>query len=58
MMTAGQYLKSLKDLRINVLIRGKNIGNPLEHPVVQPALNEMTRPYEMAHMPQYEGIGL
>lgn len=56
MMTAKQYVESLKELKLKVYLFGELLKEPTEHPVIKPSLNSITMTYALAQQKEYEDI--
>jgi len=57
MMTADQYIQSLRDLRPRkVYVMGELIDNPVDHPLIRPSINCCAMTYKLAELPEYEDL--
>ena len=56
MMTAKQYLKSLRKLNLSVYLLGKRIASPLDEPILRPSANAVAKTYELAFDPENEEL--
>ncbi len=56
LMTAEQYINSLRNLKRDIYILGEKVDNAVDHPMVRPSLNSVAKTYELAHDPQYQGL--
>ena len=56
MMTAEEYIESLRKLNLKVYMFGEQVENVVDHPILRPSLNAVAKTYEMAHRPEYEDI--
>jgi len=56
MMNASQYEDSLRKLKLNVYLFGKQIADPVDDPIIRPSLNAVAATYAFAHLPEYESI--
>ncbi|MGE5454459.1 MAG: 4-hydroxyphenylacetate 3-hydroxylase family protein [Methylocystaceae bacterium] len=57
MMTADQYIQSLRDLRPRkVYVMGELVDNPVDHPLIRPSINCCAMTYKLAELPEYENL--
>jgi 4-hydroxybutyryl-CoA dehydratase / vinylacetyl-CoA-Delta-isomerase len=56
LMTSAQYEKSLRKMNRNIYFQGKKLENPVDHPVLRPAMQCLMDTYDMAFMPEYEDL--
>ncbi|MGE5397595.1 MAG: 4-hydroxyphenylacetate 3-hydroxylase N-terminal domain-containing protein, partial [Chitinophagales bacterium] len=57
MMTAEQYIQSLRDLRPRkIYVMGELIDNPVDHPLIRPSINCCAMTYKLAELPEYEDL--
>jgi len=57
MMTADQYIQSLRDLRPRkVYVMGELVDNPVDHPLIRPSINCCAMTYKLAELPEYEDL--
>jgi len=56
LMTKEQYIESLRKLNLKVYMFGELIDNPVDNPIIKPSMNSVAATYEMAQMPEYEGL--
>jgi 4-hydroxybutyryl-CoA dehydratase/vinylacetyl-CoA-Delta-isomerase len=56
MMTAQQYEKSLRELKLEVYMFGRRVNNVVDDPVIRPSMKAVAQTYELAHHPEYEEI--
>lgn len=56
MMTAKEYIESLRKLKTRVYMYGKQITDWVDHPLIRPSINCVAMTYALAHDPQYEGL--
>lgn len=56
MMTAGGYEESLRRLNLKVHMFGKRVENVVDDPMIRPSMKSVAKTYELAHLPEYEGI--
>lgn len=55
-ITREDYIKSLRNLKLNVWMFGQQISNPVEHPVIIPSMNAVALTYELAIDPEHEDL--
>jgi 4-hydroxybutyryl-CoA dehydratase/vinylacetyl-CoA-Delta-isomerase len=51
MHTRDEYLESLRNRDLNLWIHGERVDNPVDHPLVRPAINAVAETYALAHEP-------
>jgi len=56
MMTAEEYEKSLRRLKLQVYLFGKRVEDVVDHPIIRPSRLAVAKTYEMAHRPEFEDI--
>lgn len=56
LMTAKEYIESLRKLNTRVYMFGEKIDNWVDHPMIRPSINCLAATYELAHDPQYEDL--
>ena len=57
MMTANQYIQSLRDLgKRRVYVMGKQVDNVVDHPLIRPSINCLSMTYKLAEMPEYADL--
>lgn len=57
MMTAEEYIQSLRDLRPRkIYVMGELIDNPVDHPMIRPSINCCAMTYKLAEMPEHEDL--
>jgi 4-hydroxybutyryl-CoA dehydratase/vinylacetyl-CoA-Delta-isomerase len=56
MMTAEQYEASLRRLKRRVYLLGERVENVVDHPIIRPSMRAVAKTYELAHVPEYEGL--
>lgn len=47
--TGAQYRESLRGRNLSVYLFGEKVGEPLEHPMIQPSINAVAATYDLAH---------
>ncbi len=56
MMTAKEYMESLRGLNTRVYMFGEKIDNWVDHPIVRPSVNCVAMTYALAQKPEYEDL--
>lgn len=56
MMTAEEYLESLRRLRRKVYLFGERLADPVDHPFLSPSLRAVAATYALAHEPEHEAV--
>ena len=56
MMTAKQYIESLRTLKTRVYMFGEQIENWVDHPMIRPSINCVAMTYELAQTPEYADL--
>ena len=56
MMTAKEYIDSLRKLHTRVYMFGEKLDNWVDHPIVRPSINAVAMTYALAQDPQYEDL--
>lgn len=56
MLTADQYLESLRRINFNVYMFGRKVGGIVDHPMIRPSINAVVKSYELADDPQYADL--
>lgn len=56
LMTAVQYIESLRKLNTRVYMFGEKIDNWVDHPMIRPSINCVAMTYELAQDPLYEDL--
>lgn len=56
MMTAQEYIESLRKLKTVVYMFGERVENFVDHPIIRPSINSVAMTYELAQNPEYENI--
>ena len=56
LMTAAQYIESLRKLNTRVYMFGEKIENWVDHPMIRPSINCVAATYDLAQDPQYEDL--
>ncbi len=58
LMTAGDYLESLRRLELNLYVLGEKVENWVDHPIIRPSINAIAMTYKVAHEPEHEGMAV
>ena len=56
MMTAEQYIESLRALKTRVYMFGEQIENWVDHPMIRPSINCVAMTYDLAQNPEYSAL--
>ena len=56
MMTAKEYIDSLRKLNTRVYMFGEKIDNWVDHPMIRPSINCVAMTYALAQNPEYEDL--
>ena len=56
LMTAKEYIDSLRKLNTRVYMFGEKIDNWVDHPIIRPSINCVAMTYALAQDPQYEEL--
>ncbi len=56
MMTRDEYIKSLRELNLQVYFMGEKIENPVDHPMIRPSMNSVAMTYALAQMDEYKDL--
>ncbi len=56
MMTAKEYVESLRRLKTRVYLFGEKIDNWVDHPMIRPSINCVAMTYALAQDPRYEDL--
>lgn len=56
MMTAKEYIDSLREMNTRVYMFGERIDNWVDHPMIRPSINCVAMTYALAQNPQYEAL--
>lgn len=56
MMTRDEYIKSLRELNLQVYFMGEKIENPVDHPMIRPSMNSVAMTYALAQMEEYQDV--
>ena len=56
MMTAKEYIDSLRKLNTRVYMFGEKIDNWVDHPMIRPSINCVAMTYALAQDPRYEEL--
>lgn len=47
-ITAADYIESLRDRNLNIYLFGKLVEEPVDHPMIRPSINAVAKTYELA----------
>ena len=56
LMTAAEYIESLRKLKTRVYMFGKKIDNWVDHPIIRPSINCVAMTYALAQNPEYADL--
>lgn len=56
MMTAKEYIKSLREMKTVVYLFGERVENFVDHPIIRPSVNSVAMTYALAQNPEYEEL--
>jgi len=56
LMTAGEYIESLRDLNLNLYLYGEKVDNWVDNPIIRPSINAIAMTYKAAHEPEHENL--
>ncbi len=49
LMTAGEYINSLRKLELNLYLLGDKVEDWVDHPIIRPSINAIAMTYKVAH---------
>jgi len=56
LMTASEYIESLRKLKTRVYMFGKQVENWVDDPIIRPSINCIAMTYALAENPEYEDL--
>ena len=56
LMTAKEYIDSLRKLKTRVYLFGEQVENWVDHPMIRPSVNCVAMTYALAQVPEYEDL--
>ena len=56
LMTAREYVDSLRDLNLNLYLLGEKVDNWVDNPIIRPSINAIAMTYKLAHEPESEAL--
>ncbi len=56
LMTGEQYIESIRKMNMKIYMFGERIENPVDNPILRPALNSVRMTYDLAQMPEYQEL--
>ncbi|MFC1932704.1 4-hydroxyphenylacetate 3-hydroxylase family protein [Chloroflexota bacterium] len=56
MMTARDYMESLRELKLNLYLLGEKVENWVDNPIIRPSVNAVAMTYKVAHEPENEAL--
>lgn len=56
MMTAAEYIDSLRKMNTRVYMFGERVENWVDNPIIRPSINSVAMTYALAQDPKYADI--
>jgi len=56
LMTAKEYMDSLRKLKLNLYLFGEKVENWVDNPIIRPSINAIAMTYKLAHEPETESL--
>ena len=56
LMTAKEYMESLRKLKLNLYLFGEKVGNWVDNPIIRPSVNAVAMTYKLAREPENEAL--
>lgn len=56
LMTADEYIESLRNLNTRVYMFGEKVDNWVDHPMIRPSINSVAVTYDLAQRPEYADL--
>jgi 4-hydroxybutyryl-CoA dehydratase/vinylacetyl-CoA-Delta-isomerase len=56
LMTAKEYMDSLRQLKLNLYLFGEKVGNWVDNPIIRPSINAVAMTYKLAHEPESQDL--
>ncbi len=56
LMTAKDYMESLRNLKLNLYLFGEKVENWVDNPIIRPSINAIAMTYKLAHEPENEAL--
>lgn len=56
LMTANEYIESLRNLNTRVYMFGEKVDNWVDHPMIRPSINSVAVTYDLAQRPEYADL--
>lgn len=56
LMTGNEYIESIRNLKLRVYMFGEEVEDPVDNPILRPALNSVRMTYDLAQMPEHEDL--
>ncbi|HKX82395.1 MAG TPA: 4-hydroxyphenylacetate 3-hydroxylase N-terminal domain-containing protein, partial [Nitrososphaera sp.] len=44
----AEYIESLRGRKLNILLFGKKVEDPVEHPMIRPSINAVAETFDLA----------
>jgi 4-hydroxybutyryl-CoA dehydratase/vinylacetyl-CoA-Delta-isomerase len=48
-LTGEDYIESLRGRKLKIYLMGKQVDEPVDHPMIRPSVNAMAKTYDLAH---------
>lgn len=58
LMTAKEYIESLRQLNLNLYLLGEKVENWVDNPIIRPSINAIAMTYKLAREPDSEAMAL
>ena len=56
LMTAKEYMESLRQLQLNLYLFGEKVENWVDNPIIRPSINAIAMTYKLAHEAENEPL--
>ncbi len=56
LMTAKEYMESLRTLKLNLYLFGEKVENWVDNPIIRPSINAVAMTYKLAHEAENEAL--
>ncbi|MFC1919096.1 4-hydroxyphenylacetate 3-hydroxylase family protein [Chloroflexota bacterium] len=56
LMTAKEYIESLRNLNLNLYLLGEKVDNWVDNPIIRPSINAIAMTYKLAHEQESEAL--
>ncbi len=58
LMTAKEYVDSLRQLKLNLYLLGEKVENWVDNPIIKPSINAIAMTYKLAHEPENKALSI